>query len=228
MITASSSSVDVHTVNVHIPVRGQDGSPLVLPGVLTIPADPVGIVLFAHGSGSSRLSPRNVYVASRFHELFLATLLFDLLTPGEAADSLNVFDIDLLADRLQSAVTFISGHQLTVSLSIALLGASTGAAAALLAAARDRRVAAVVSRGGRPDLAGAALRRVRVPTLLLVGERDEDVLTLNRLALKELSCTKSLVLIHGAGHLFEEPGKLDDVAALAGEWMHRHLRGAAP
>jgi putative phosphoribosyl transferase len=222
MITATTS----FSAEILIPVAGRAASPAALPGSLAIPPDPVGIVIFAHGSGSSRTSPRNVHVAVRLNENFLATLLFDLLTPDEATDSLNVFDIGLLADRLCAAIGHVASHQPTAALAIGLFGASTGAAAALVAAAQEPRVAAVVSRGGRPDLAGPALRRVYAPTLLLVGDRDDDVLTLNRQALAELAGPKRLTLIPGASHLFEEPGALDDVAAHACEWFCRHLRSS--
>lgn len=224
MITAASCFV----ADVRIPTTSRSGSPLVLPGHLAIPPDPVGIVIFAHGSGSSRLSPRNVQVAIRLNESFLATLLFDLLATDEAVDSLNVFDIGLLADRLCAAIRYVSSHQTTASLPIGLFGASTGAAAALVAAVREPRVAAVVSRGGRPDLAGPALRHVQVPTLLLVGDRDADVLVLNRQAIDEIQGTKCLTLIPGATHLFEEPGALEDVASHACEWFCRHLRSPSP
>jgi dienelactone hydrolase len=220
MITAASC----FEADIRIPATGRSGMPLVLPGQLAIPPDPVGIVIFAHGSGSSRTSPRNRHVSTRLNEAFLATLLFDLLSPDEAVDSLNVFDIGLLSDRLCTAIGYVASHQPTSSLAIGLFGASTGAAAALVAAVQESRVAAVVSRGGRPDLAGPVLRRVRVPTLLLVGDRDEDVLALNRQALAELQGPKCLTLIPGASHLFEEPGTLDDVAAHACEWFCRHLR----
>jgi len=224
MITAAPCFV----AEIQIPAIARSGRPLALPGSLAIPPDPVGLVIFAHGSGSSRSSPRNAHVAARLNEAFLATLLFDLLTPEEAVDSLNVFDIGLLADRLCAAITVVASQQPTAAFAIGLFGASTGAAAALVAAAQEPRVAAVVSRGGRPDLAGPALRRVRAPTLLLVGDRDDDVLALNRQALAELRCDKCLTLIPGASHLFEEPGTLDDVAAHACEWFCRHLRSPAP
>jgi putative phosphoribosyl transferase len=222
------SAAACFAAEITIPATGRSGRPLALPGSLAIPPDPVGMVIFAHGSGSSRTSPRNAHVASRLNEAFLATLLFDLLTPQEAEDSLNVFDIGLLADRLCAAITAVASQQPTAALAIGLFGASTGAAAALVAAAQEPRVAAVVSRGGRPDLAGPALRRVHAPTLLLVGDRDDDVLALNRRALAEMQCQKGLTLIPGASHLFEEAGTLDDVAAHACEWFCRHLRSHAP
>lgn len=222
------STVSCFAAEIRIPATGRSGRPLALHGSLAIPPDPVGIVIFAHGSGSSRTSPRNARIAGRLNEAFLATLLFDLLTPAEAVDPLNVFDVGFLADRLRAAITSVASHQPTAPLPIGLFGASTGAAAALVAAAREPRVAAVVSRGGRPDLAGTALRHVRAPTLLLVGEHDEDVLVLNRRALADLGGVTSLEIVAGAGHLFEEPGTLDDVAARACEWFCRHLRSTSP
>jgi len=222
------STAPCFTAEIRIPVVGRSGRPLELSGSLTMPPDAVGIVIFAHGSGSGRSSPRNAHVATRLNEACLATLLFDLLTPDEAVDSLNVFDVGLLADRLCAAIAAVAAQQPTAPLPIGLFGASTGAAAALVAAAREPRVASVVSRGGRPDLAGAALRHVRAPTLLVVGDRDEDVLALNRRALAELRCEKCLELVPGATHLFEEPGTLDDVATRACDWFCRHLRSGSP
>jgi putative phosphoribosyl transferase len=214
------------TREITIPVRSPDGSPIDLPGRIVLPENATGIVLFAHGSGSSRSSPRNVHVAGVLHESWIGTLLFDLLTEQEAADRVNVFDVGLLADRLVAAVRLMAMDPLTASLPIGLFGASTGAAAAILAAAREPRVAAVVSRGGRVDMAGPWLRRVQAPTLLLVGAHDENVLALNREALEELDCPKQLVVVRGAGHLFEEPGTLEEVATLASEWFARHLGGS--
>ena len=194
-----------------------------LPGRLTLPESALGLVLFAHGSGSSRLSPRNTFVASVLHEAWIGTLLFDLLTEQEATDRANVFDIRLLADRLLAAVRFANEHDQTRHLSLGLFGASTGAAAALVAAAEEPAVRAVVSRGGRPDLAGVALKRVHAPTLLIVGGDDTEVLLLNRQALAALPCEKRLAVVPGATHLFEEPGTLEEAARLAAEWCARHV-----
>jgi len=212
---------------VAIGARDRAGGPIELPGILAVPDDPRGIVLFAHGSGSGRTSPRNRLVAGVLHAEGLATLLLDLLTGAEADDRGNVFDIDLLAERLLAALAWTTSHAATASLPIGLFGASTGAAAALVAAARERRVAAVVSRGGRPDLAGAALPHVRVPVLLVVGSLDEDVLELNRRALDHLTGERHLAIVRGAGHLFEEEGTLAEVARLAAEWFRRYLRPGA-
>lgn len=201
-------------------------SSMKLPGTLTLPPNPVAMVVFAHGSGSGRLSPRNMAVAEALREARLATLLFDLLTPYEAQDRSNVFDIPLLAERLESAVDFLREHPEASGLPIGLFGASTGAAAALVAAARrPDDVAAVVSRGGRPDLAGDMLSRVRAPTLLIVGGADTQVLDLNRAAQAQMTCQNKLVIVPGATHLFEEPGALEEVARLAADWFMRHARG---
>lgn len=208
---------------VPIPSRDRHGAPLELPGDLALPDDPRGLVLFAHGSGSGRSSPRNRFVAGVLHEAGVGTLLFDLLTPLEAEERINVFDIDLLASRLQDAIHWATSQAGTTALPLGLFGASTGAAAALRAAADERRVAAVVSRGGRPDLAGPALGHVRVPVLLIVGSLDEDVLELNRRALDHLGGAKQLSVVRGAGHLFEEEGTLAEAARLAAEWFRRFL-----
>jgi putative phosphoribosyl transferase len=195
-----------------------------LPGDLDVPVSPHGGVIFAHGSGSSRLSPRNRQVAGALNHAGLLTLLFDLLTPTEADDPANVFDIELLAGRLAAATHWLRGQPEGRILPIGYFGASTGAAAALWAAAdRDAGVGAVVSRGGRPDLAGARLGAVTAPTLLLVGGRDELVLDLNRAAQARLRGVSELVVIPGAAHLFEEPGALEAVARLAADWFVRHL-----
>jgi putative phosphoribosyl transferase len=183
-----------------------------------------GIVLFAHGSGSSRFSPRNVYVADVLENAGLATLLMDLLTPAEEREDERTarlrFDIALLGERLIGAVDWLATNGETAGLPVALFGASTGAAAALIAAAaRPERVAAVVSRGGRPDLAGRALAEVRAPTLLIVGSHDTQVVELNQQALAQLTCEKQLVLVPGATHLFKEPGALEQVAHLATRWF---------
>ncbi len=206
-----------------IPCRDRHGAPLELPGDLALPDDPRGLVIFAHGSGSGRTSPRNRFVAGVLHEAGLATLLFDLLTPLEAEERGNVFDIDLLSDRLGEAVRWAASQAATASLPVGLFGASTGAAAALRTAAAERRVTAVVSRGGRPDLAGPSLRHVRVPVLLVVGSLDEDVLELNRRALDHLGGAKQLSIVRGASHLFEEEGTLAEAARLAAEWFRRYL-----
>jgi dienelactone hydrolase len=198
--------------------------PLALPGELALPADATGLVVFAHGSGSSRLSPRNTYVARQLHAQGLGTLLFDLLTEGEAAQRANVFDIALLSARVGAALAWLADRAELAALRIGLFGASTGAAAALVAAAEHpQRVAAVVSRGGRPDLAGDYLPRVQAATLLIVGGHDHAVLQLNRDALAALRCEKQLEIVPGATHLFEEPGALESVAALAAHWCARHL-----
>jgi putative phosphoribosyl transferase len=200
-----------------------------LEGSLTLPAEPDGVVLFAHGSGSGRHSPRNRYVAARLRQAGLATLLVDLLTPHEEAEDRDSghlrFDIGLLAARLLGATEWLAKDLRTAGLSVGYFGASTGGGAALVAAAqRPGLVSAVVSRGGRPDLAGDALPGVRAPTLLIVGGDDEPVIELNQWALARLgSRVKRLVIVPGATHLFEEPGKLEEVARLAAEWFSKHL-----
>ena len=199
-----------------------------LKGNLTLLEESRAIVIFAHGSGSSRHSPRNRYVARVLNEEKLATLLIDLLTlHEEVVDARTAqlrFDIDLLAERLVDATDWLTQFPDTKHLRIGYFGASTGAAAALAAAAvRPDAVRAIVSRGGRPDLAGAALTRVQAPTLLIVGEHDDQVVQLNRQALTQLRCEKWLVIVPGATHLFEEPGALDEVARLARDWFQRHL-----
>jgi pimeloyl-ACP methyl ester carboxylesterase len=197
--------------------------PLGLPGDLTVPSAASGLVIFAHGSGSSRLSPRNIHVADRLNDADLATLLFDLLSDGEALDRANVFDISLLSARMVEAIEAAENWPLVRNLPKGLFGASTGAAAALVAAANlPAAVAAVVSRGGRPDLAHAALRQVVAPTLLIVGGHDEPVIEMNRQALALLRCEKRLEIVPGATHLFEEPGAIDHVAELAQEWFRQH------
>jgi erythromycin esterase-like protein/predicted phosphoribosyltransferase/dienelactone hydrolase len=202
--------------------------PLALVGDLQVPADAKGIVLFAHGSGSSRGSPRNRAVAAALNARGFATLLFDLLSEEEARDRRKVFDIRLLAERLSQAASWISQQGDLSRLPLGLFGASTGAGAALAAAAAlGARVQAVVSRGGRPDLAAAALRRVVAPTLLIVGDADHAVVELNRAAMAELDCDKALTLVAGATHLFEEPGALEQVTKLAGDWFEAKL-GARP
>ncbi|MFF0150039.1 dienelactone hydrolase family protein [Micromonospora sp. NPDC005203] len=200
-----------------------------LPADLMLPAQPAGVVLFAHGSGSSRHSPRNVAVARTLHDRGLGTVLVDLLSPGEdevdARTAELRFDIGLLASRLAGIIDWLAVERPAGDVPIGLFGASTGAAAALVAAAsRADRVGAVVSRGGRPDLAGAALAQVRTPTLLLVGGLDEEVITLNERALAELGEVGELRVIPGATHLFEEPGTLEQVAEQAGAWFTTRLR----
>ncbi len=202
-----------------------EAGPVRLPGILGVPTGPRGLVVFAHGSGSSRLSPRNQAVAHHLQEQGFATLLFDLLTGTEAEDRANVFDIELLATRLEDAVAWTASRPDVGGLPLGLFGASTGAAAALVAAADlDGRVSAVVSRGGRPDLAGRSLARVTAPTLLIVGGRDHPVLELNRRAAEMMHCEVSVAVVAGATHLFEEPGALQEVARLAEGWFRRHLR----
>jgi pimeloyl-ACP methyl ester carboxylesterase len=205
-----------------------------LPGTLTIPGNACGVVVFAHGSGSSRLSTRNVAVARALVDQGCATLLFDLLTPHEAADRGNVFDIDLLGQRVLAATTWLRGRPEIAGLAVGYFGASTGAAAALVAAADlGDAVAAVVSRGGRPDLAIPVIDRVTAPTLLLVGSLDVEVLGLNLTAQNRMQAECRLTVIDGASHLFEEPGTLDEVSEAAGSWFVEKFRaraaaGAAP
>lgn len=195
-----------------------------LPGSLDVPLQPRALILFAHGSGSSRHSPRNRQVAQVLHGCDLATLRFDLLTEDEADARSNAFDITLLAGRLLQALEWQRGQPSLCALPCGLFGASTGAAAALAAAAEEATaVYAVVSRGGRPDLAGAALARVVAPTLLVVGGNDPEVLRLNRAALSALRCECELAVIPGATHLFEEPGTLEAAARLAADWFVAHL-----
>ena len=203
--------------NVRIP-------PVGLAGTLRIPGDAKALVVFAHGSGSSRLSPRNVAVAQALNEAGIATLLFDLLTPDEEADRSNVFDIPLLAERLVHAMQWLGGEPVVSSFPIGLFGASTGAAAALVAAARlGNCVGAIVSRGGRPDLAGDALDQIRTPTLLIVGGVDFGVIELNEQAFARLRGPKALEIVPGASHLFPEPGALEAVIGNATRWFERHL-----
>ncbi len=198
--------------------------PLGLAGTATIPLGATALVVFAHGSGSSRHSPRNRAVAAALNERGLATLLFDLLTVEEEADRRNVFDIPLLGERVLQAVEWAAHEPLTRALHLGLFGASTGAAAALVAAAREPGlVRAVVSRGGRPDLAAEALARVRTPTVLIVGSLDTEVLELNRWALAQLQGRKALEIVEGATHLFPEPGAMDEIIDLAGRWFSAWL-----
>jgi dienelactone hydrolase len=203
-----------------------------LNGDLGIPVEPRGLVLFAHGSGSSRHSPRNQFVARTLEQRGLATLLIDLLTADEEAIDVRTaefrFDLDMLAGRLVAIVEWLRHRAETASLPIGLFGASTGGGAALMAAAaRPHEVAAVVSRGGRPDLAGGALGRVRAPTLLIVGGHDEPVIRMNRDAMAHMSAPVTLEIVPGATHLFEEAGTLERVAELAADWFTRYLKPAA-
>jgi dienelactone hydrolase len=202
-----------------------------LDGTLSVPADAQGIVIFAHGSGSSRFSSRNRYVASHLNRARLATLLFDLLTREEETIDARTaelrFDIALLAKRLVDAADWIANQSDTRDLPIGYFGASTGGGAALVAAAQRRdQIAAVVSRGGRPDLADDALPVVRAPTLLIVGSLDVPVIEMNREAFGKLNCEKRMEIVPGASHLFEEPGTLEDVAQLATTWFTEHLHPA--
>lgn len=199
-----------------------------LEGNLVVPTDATGVVLFAHGSGSSRHSARNQFVARRLQSDRLATLLIDLLTPEEErVDEVTRhlrFDIQLLADRLNAAIDWLSERAETHALRVGLFGASTGGGAALVAAASDpERVGAVVSRGGRPDLAGDALQFVRAPTLLIVGSNDVPVIALNESAMQQMRTEVKLEIVPGASHLFEEPGTLERVAERASDWFGRHL-----
>ena len=193
-------------------------------GVLRLPVAPSGVVVFARGSGSSRFSPRNNLVAEALQDRGFATLLFDLLSEEEAKNRANVFDISLLGDRVREAVLWAQAEPSLTGLPIGLFGASTGAAAALVAAAElPNEIAAVVSRGGRPDLAASALDKVRAPTLLVVGGADRGVIELNEDAFGRLSCEKRLILVPGATHLFEEAGALEAVIGHAADWFAAHL-----
>jgi dienelactone hydrolase len=202
---------------------------ITLPGELIVPGGAEGLVLFAHGSGSSRHSPRNHYVAQVIREAGVGTLLLDLLTREEERIDLQTrhlrFDIDLLARRLVGATIWAKKQKETAPLRIGYFGASTGGGAALVAAAEmGDEIGAVVSRGGRPDMAGESLSRVVSPTLLIVGGSDDAVIRLNEEAIGKLQCVKELKIVPGATHLFEEPGKLEEVARLAADWFQRHLR----
>ncbi len=207
---------------VQIPV-----GPACIEGLLALPAAPIGLVLFAHGSGSSRHSPRNNQVARVLRARGVGTLLLDLLTVGEDLDYRTRFDIPLLTQRLRAVARWLGQQPVTDALPLGYFGASTGAAAALVAAAQGPAVQAVVSRGGRPDLAGPEeLARVACPTLLLVGSRDPEVLELNRQAAAQMRCAHTLSVVPGATHLFEEPGTLDAVARQAADWFEKYLRPA--
>jgi putative phosphoribosyl transferase len=204
-----------------------------LQGNLTVPKGARGLVLFAHGSGSSRHSPRNRYVARVLNDTSFATFLIDLLTEAEELADARTghlrFDIGLLAQRLAAVIDWLAHERSTRDLSVGVFGASTGGGAAIVAAAlRQERVGAVVSRGGRPDLAGEALSLVRAPTLLIVGGADYQVLELNRMALARMRGPHQLMVVPGATHLFEEPGALEQVATLAAEWFKRYLAAEGP
>ena len=212
----------------HIQQTAEVVGPVGLEAMLSLPAMPRGLVVFVHGSGSSRLSPRNQHVARGLQRRGFATLLLDLLTPDEGDDRDKVFDIALLGQRVGDAIAWACDDDRTRNLSIGLFGASTGAAAALVAAAREpAAVRAVVSLGGRPDLAADALALVRAPTLLIVGSLDDGVIGLNRWALTRLTCEKRMELVPGATHLFEEPGTLERVVELAAEWLERQIPAVA-
>jgi pimeloyl-ACP methyl ester carboxylesterase len=201
--------------------------PLGLAGILNVPSNANSLVVFVHGSGSSRLSPRNNAVARALNDRGIATLLFDLLKPEEEDDRSKVFDISLLSGRLIDVLHWLKNKNAVGELPVGLFGASTGAAAALVAAARlGEHISAVVSRGGRPDLAGDALSKVRSPVLLLVGGRDFGVIQLNEDALARLSCPKLLRVITGATHLFEEPGTLEQVMTSAAHWFEKYMDAA--
>nr|WP_156925955.1 alpha/beta family hydrolase [Glycomyces arizonensis] len=203
--------------------------PVELEGELRVPDDAAGVVVFAHGSGSGRHSERNRFVARSLHEAGLGTLLFDLLTREESDDRAKVFDVDLLAERLVEVTNWLQNRPGPENEWVGYFGASTGAAAALRAAtAPGVEVRAVVSRGGRPDLAADDLPNVRTPTLLIVGERDEDVLRLNYDAQRRLGGPSRVTIVPGATHLFEEPGALESVAELAQDWFNEHLGGVTP
>lgn len=209
-----------HEKHIHIPVDG-----VVLEGSLGIPGGAEGVVVFAHGSGSSRHSPRNNYVAEVLRRAGLATVLMDLLTREEDVDYETRFDIGLLASRLDGATRWIASGEMTKGLRVGYFGASTGAAAALKSAASaGEAIGAVVSRGGRPDLAMDSLSRVSSPTLLIIGGRDDLVIELNRKAYEQITAEKEMVIVPGATHLFEEPGALEEVAQLAARWFKARLR----
>jgi len=213
MITIDSRDIDIDV--------GQD---IWLTGNLTIPEGCHALVIFSHGSGSSRHSVRNKFVAGYLNKHHIATLLIDLLTPEEDRESHNRFNIDLLTERLVSVTTYAHGLPALSGCNIGLFGASTGAASALNAAAQmGDMISAVVSRGGRPDLATMALDKVKAPVLLIVGSLDAEVIQLNKMALKSLKSEKQILIVEGASHLFEETGKLDEVARLANNWFTTHL-----
>jgi dienelactone hydrolase len=210
-------SADAITVDIQL-------DSVVLPGILTVPPAAVGLVVFAHGSGSSRLSPRNAFMAEIIQAEGMGTLLFDLLTEEEDIIYDNRFDIDLIANRLLAATDWLLERPEAKDLSLGYFGASTGAAAALKAAVHEPHVRAIVSRGGRPDLALDVLPRIRAATLLVVGSQDTIVIDLNRHAYNRLQCEKRMEIVPGASHLFEEPGTLDVAAQLAAAWFKEHLQ----
>lgn len=223
----TNQAVIVKTGEQHISIRAADA---ILAGDLMLPQGARAVVLFAHGSGSSRFSPRNQFIARILGEAGLGTLLIDLLTRREEVIDVLThefrFDIDLLARRLEGATDWLRGQSVTSNLKIGYFGASTGAAAALIAATdRTDVVRAIVSRGGRPDLAGDVLGRVEAPTLLVVGALDPVVIEINRKALESLNAEKQMAIVKGASHLFEESGALEEVARLAADWFTRHLAG---
>jgi dienelactone hydrolase len=224
LIATARPGAEAEPVTVPVVIESRGGE---LAGDLTVPAQPAGIVVFAHGSGSSRHSRRNRAVAKVLQRSGVATLLLDLLTAEEEQLGIRTghlrFDIGLLAGRVTTAVEQIREHAVVEGLPVGLFGASTGAAAALVAAAHDHSIRAVVSRGGRPDLAGAALHNVQAPTLLIVGSLDERVLDLNRQAGRQLAAENRIEVVEGASHLFEKPGALEEVARLAAGWFHDHL-----
>lgn len=198
---------------------------IIMEGMLELPDEPTGMVLFAHGTGSSRFSPNNKTIAAALHEADVGTLLLDLLTTHEDRDFGMQFNVDILTQRLAGAATWLTLHESTRKLPLGLFGSGSGAAAALQFAARgESKIAAIVARGGRPDLTGSSvLATVSVPTLLIVGELDETIATLNRAAYEALRCEKQLTLIHGATHRFEEPGTLAEVASLSVSWFTQHF-----
>lgn len=212
-----SKIIEKHQIEIPVGTRR-------LPGILSLPQGAQAVVAFAHGSGSGRLSPRNQFVAETLQLGGLATLLLDLLDEQEADDRAKVFDIELLAERLQYAADWLTKDSKTRVMRLGYFGASTGAAAALVAAARQpERLGAVVSRGGRPDLANGYLPKVQAPTLLIVGSLDEEVLQLNEEASAQMSCIRKLVVVPGATHLFPEPGTLEQVSSLAKDWFTQVL-----
>ena len=199
----------------------------ILPGELAIPHDAKGVVVFSHGSGSGRFSPRNRKVANRLHNEQIGTLLLDLLTPAEDRIITNRFDIALLAHRLVGVTQWLEQFDPCADCAIGYFGASTGAASALRASTYLPQVKCIVSRGGRPDMAVDILHKVKVPTLLIVGSNDEDVLRLNEQSYSVLTCEKQLDIVDGASHLFDEPGKMDDVIELSTSWFNKYLKGVA-
>jgi putative phosphoribosyl transferase len=221
---ATSFSLHAMSTSLHPGVRPVRIEPNGLQGLLGSGDAPKVLVMFAHGSGSGRLSPRNNHVASGLRDAGCATLLLDLLRPDEEGKRANTFDIALLASRLLNSARWVRQQADIPPCPLAFFGASTGAAAALVAATdKELDIAAVVSRGGRPDLAGDALAEVRAPTLLIVGSLDTPVIELNRQALARMRCPRELAIVPGAGHLFEEPGALDQVITLAADWFIRHV-----